>query len=191
MDRIHKIYEAHGEWPQAIDLAESGYSANDLFNQDLINLTLNLARENPRKRAIIRVHQKAADERHLLVNAILGESYVQPHKHAAKEKTETFRIIKGEAYVLLFDDLGEVKNAIKLSDTPDGRKLATIRLSAWHSLVPLSEETVVLEASREADSGYDPATDKTFARWAPEQKDAQAGLRYLHGILANLDTASK
>lgn len=119
----------------------------------------------------------------------MGESYVQPHKHEEKEKTETFRIVKGRAYLVIFDDSGEITNKIELDSSPDGRKIATVRPGKWHTFVPMSSETVVLEAKRQPAGGYKAETDKTMPNWAPKPEDFQASEAYLAKLKASLDNA--
>ncbi len=187
MDKLHQIHEKYGNWPEAIDVEETGMGDNDLFNPELVQMALDLAENNPRKRAIIRIHADLSHEQHLMINAILGESYVQPHKHEEKEKTETFRIVKGRAFVVFFDDEGNITKKIEISDDPDGRKVVTVRPGTWHTFVAMSPETVVLEAKRQPAGGYNPKTDKTGAPWAPNPEDREATQGYLAKLKASID----
>jgi cupin fold WbuC family metalloprotein len=187
MDKLDNIYSKHGEWPQAVDIAETGISPEDLFNPELVSTALDLAKKNPRQRAIIRIHQDLSDENHLMINAILGDSYVQPHKHEEKEKTESFRILKGKAYVVFFDDDGKVEKKIEMSDTPDGRKIVVVRPDKWHTVVPVGEATLLLEAKRQPVGGYNPVTDKTMAPWAPDASNIESGQKYLQDLVASID----
>lgn len=187
MDKLDSIHQTHREWPQAISLSEAEISADDLFNPELTKIALDLAEKNPRQRAIIRIHENLSDENHLMINAILGESYVPPHKHNEKEKTEFFRIIKGKAYVVFFDDEGTIENKIQMNDTPDGRKVVVVRSGKWHTVIPMSEETVMLEAKRQPAGGYSSKTDKEMAPWAPDQKDFKAGNEYLMNLVSVID----
>lgn len=189
MDKLKEINQKHGFWPQAVGLEETGVGSSDLFNPELMQIALGLAENNPRKRAIVRIHSSLAQEQHIMVNAILGESYVQPHKHEEKEKTETFRIVKGRGYLVIFDDTGEITNKIELDSSPDGRKIATVRPGKWHTFVPMSSETVVLEAKRQPVGGYKAETDKTIPDWAPNPEDLQACKAYLSKLKASLDNS--
>lgn len=187
MDKLQEIHSKYGDWPQAVDLVETGIDSSNLFDPELTNIALGLAENNPRKRAIIRIHTNLAREQHLMINAILGESYVQPHKHTEKEKTETFRILKGSAFVVFFDDEGQITNKIELNAEPDGRKIATVRPDKWHTFVPMSPETVILEAKRQPTGGYKADTDKTMAPWAPNPGDLVAEQTYLAKLKASID----
>lgn len=186
MDKFTEIHQKYGEWPQAIDLKDSGGSYNDLFDSKTIEVALELADKNPRKREIVRIHNSLADEQHLMINAILGESYVRPHRHTEPEKSETFRILKGQAFVVFFDEEGNVKNKIKLDEIPDGRKIVTVRPGKWHTVVPMSNETVLLEAKRQPNGGYDQKSDKEFAPWAPAEENQAEAVKYLEHITSNL-----
>lgn len=189
MDKLDNIHAEHGKWPQAVGITETGISSEDLFNPELIGTALDLAKKNSRQRAIIRIHQDLTDENHLMVNAILGESYVPPHKHEEKEKTESFRILKGKAFVVFFDDDGKVEKKIEMNAEPDGRKVVVVRPDKWHTVVPVGEATLLLEAKRQPPGGYNPVTDKTMAPWAPDQSDIEAGQKYLQSLVASIDKA--
>ncbi len=191
MDKLDNIYKSHGEWPQAIKLSETEISADDLYNPELTKIALDLAEKNPRQRAIIQVHEKLSDENHLMINAILGESYVPPHKHEEKEKTEIFRIVKGKAYVVFFDDQGNVEKKIEMNSDPDGRKVVVVRSDKWHTVIPTNGDAVVLEAKRQPVSGYNSETDKTMAPWAPKVEETEKTMTYIKDILASIDKSGE
>lgn len=170
---------------ESINIADTGISSNDLFNPELTKIALDLAKGSPRKRGIIRIHRELSDEKHLMMNAILGESYVPPHKHEGEGRTEIFRIVKGRAFIVLFDENGKVEDKIEMSDAPDGRKVVAVRSGRWHTYVPMSDETVILEAKRQPAGGYDSKMDKTMAPWAPPD-GSEAGQKYLHNLVNRL-----
>lgn len=186
MDKFAEIHQKYGEWPQAVDLKDVDGDPGNLFDQKLVNIALELAQKSPRKRTIIRIHDSLSDEQHLMINAILGESYVRPHKHSEPEKTETFRILKGQAFVVFFDENGNVENKIELNENPDGRKIATVRSEKWHTVIPVSSETVLLEAKRQPRGGYNKETDKDFAPWAPAEGNLPEASKYLKQLILSL-----
>jgi cupin fold WbuC family metalloprotein len=49
--------------------------------------------------------------------------------------------------------------------------LVDIEPGVWHTLVPLADDTVILEIKR---GPYDAMTDKTFAAWAPSEGSDEA-----------------
>ena len=59
--------------------------------------------------------------------------------------------------------------------------LVDIESGVWHTLVPLANDTVILEIKR---GPYNAATDKTFASWAPEEGSpaAHSYLRKMEAI---------
>ena len=91
--------------------------------------------------------------------------------------------MKGAAGFLTFDDRGEVKSAHKLVAGNPAGCLIDIEQGLWHTLVPLADDTVVLEIKR---GPYCAATDKQFAPWAPEE-NAPTAADYLRSLVALFD----
>jgi cupin fold WbuC family metalloprotein len=130
-----------------------------------INELLEKARKSPRRRAIFSPHSEK-DPVNFFYNALMPGTYVQPHRH--EEKNEYFQIVRGEVFVVVFGDNGEIKSAEMLS----GETALSCRIlpGEWHSVIAL-EESVILEVKL---GPYDPATAKTFAPWAPSEADAKS-----------------
>lgn len=137
-------------------------------DKNLIKATLQKARESPRKRAVYCLH-KPDEILQRMINAGLEDTYVRPHKHENPDKLELFFILKGKVGVIIFDDKGDIKDSVVLSE--DGTKVAEIPLRAWHSFIILSKEAVLFEIIM---GRYDPKTHKEFAPWAPEENSEES-----------------
>jgi cupin fold WbuC family metalloprotein len=72
------------------------------------------AKESPFGRARICFHKNHDSLVHEMLIAMTYDSYVHPHKH--KNKTESFLIIDGSGALIIFNDEGDIKKVIKLSN---------------------------------------------------------------------------
>lgn len=142
---------------------------------------LRASRESPRKRIMLQMHRSDAEGVQRLVNFMQRGSYVRPHFHPEPESIENAAIIKGTAGFLTFDGHGSVSSAHRLEAGNPAASIIDIEQGLWHTLVPLSEDTVILEIKR---GPYNAAMDKRFAPWAPEEgtADAQTYLRRLESV---------
>ena len=158
-------------------------SLNDLYDKKLADPALELAAKNSRQRIIIQIHDSFADTQQLAINAMLGTTYVRPHRHNEVEKTEIFRIVLGRADIFLFDNDGNVTQIIEIGDKPDDRKVVAIRSGRWHTVVPRSDKVVLLEAKRQGPKGYPGIDmDKEMAPWAPDETHCDERRKYLEHL---------
>jgi len=139
------------------------------ITEDIIRGTIEEAKKSPRKRAF-HVFSKEEDSTQRMVNARLGNAYLPPHRHSNPQKVEIISILRGKGAFLLFDDEGNISDCSILDEAGSTRAAEAPPLM-WHTFVPLSDEVVVYEI---AGGGYDPATHKTFASWAPQENDEGA-----------------
>lgn len=151
-----------------------------LIDRELIGGIARRAEQSPRRRMNHNFHTGPADNPHRFLNVMLRGTYVQPHRHLAPPKAETFVVLEGRAAVIRFDDAGQVLSRTVLGpgdcwgiDLPPG---------VWHTVVVLSERAVCFEVKP---GPWNPATDKEFAEWAPAEGDS-ACAAYLETLLAGL-----
>ena len=105
-----------------------------------------------------------------MLNVVQPGSYVRPHRHHDPPKSESFIVLQGEIGFLRFTADGTVTEARRLGPA---REAAGVDLQpdVWHAFLALAPDTVVFEGKN---GPYDPATDKEFAPWAPEEGAAEA-----------------
>ena len=134
---------------------------------------------NTRKRVRLCTHPSSQDALHEMLIVLGDESYVPPHKHP--RKSESFHIIEGFLDVVIFDDVGTVKEVIPMaapgSDLPFYYRLSG---SFFHMPVPTSDVVVFHEIT----NGPFDQSETVFASWAPSDKDAEAvQAEYLRHLL--------
>ena len=125
------------------------------------------AAEAPRRRTNHNFHA-LADPYQRMLNVAQPGTYIAPHVHRDPAKSESFVVLRGEIAFFCFDDDGEVTLARRLGP---GQEAVGVDLlpGVWHTFLATAPDTVVFEAKN---GPYDPATDKTFAPWAPAEGEA-------------------
>lgn len=139
------------------------------------------AKVSPRRRCNYNFHKDSGEALQRMLNAIEPGTYLRPHKHEAPDKTEIFLVLKGKALILEFDDDGEVIDYITL-DYKEGNHGVELPPGSWHSFIALEEGTVLYEIK---EGPFVKETDKTFARWAPEE-ETEEGYEFNQRILRQL-----
>jgi cupin fold WbuC family metalloprotein len=127
------------------------------------------ARENPRRRMNLNLHEDYGDPCQRLLNAVEPTSYVRPHRHLTPPKPETFLAVRGRFAVVLFADDGAILQVAFLS--PGREVVADIQAGAWHAVVSLEPGSVFFEAKP---GPYEPLSDKDWAPWAPAEGSGEA-----------------
>jgi cupin fold WbuC family metalloprotein len=148
-------------------------AAGPVFALDLaiIERGILAAKASPRRRIIMQLHRSDAEGVQRLLNFMQRGSYARPHCHPSPENIETVTVLKGAVGFLVFDLGGVLQSVNRLDAGNPGSCLVDIEMGVWHTLVPLADDTVVLEIKR---GPYNAETDKTFAEWAPEEGSEEA-----------------
>ena len=144
---------------------------------------VNAAKESPRLRIIMPLHRSNTEGVQRMLNFMQRGSYARPHCHPAAENIESVAVLQGAVGFVVFAPEGAVRSAHRLEAGNAASCLVDIEPGVWHTLVPLADDTVILEIKR---GPYAAATDKTFATWAPEEGDPASG-----DYLKNLETLFK
>jgi len=116
-----------------------------------------------------------------MLSVVQPGSYVRPHRHRDPPKAETFVVLRGEMAFFAFADDGTVIEAVRIGPRQE-TLLVDLKPGVWHSVAALAPDTAIFEGKN---GPYDPATDKEFAPWAPEEGDPEAAA-YLAALLARL-----
>ena len=153
-----------------------------LIDRELIQATLEKARQSPRRRMNYNFHAGPQDNPHRFLNVLLENTYIAPHRHLRPPKAESFLVLEGQIAMFCFADDGSVRSRHVLEHGA-GTEAVGIDLPAgvWHSLTAVSPYAVCYEVKP---GPWDPATDKEFAPWAPREGEAGAA-EYLRALLAN------
>jgi cupin fold WbuC family metalloprotein len=149
-----------------------------VFTKEMIEQAVEHSRRSPRGRIILPLQLGPNDILHRMLNALQPGSYVRPHRHLNPPKAESFVVLRGRAAFFTFRDDGTTDHSVMV--TPAGPFGADIHPGVYHAVAALEPDTVVFEVKT---GPYDPASDKDFAPWAPEEGTPQAAA-YLKGLLA-------
>ncbi len=151
-----------------------------LLTDSLIESVKSKAQASPRLRANHNFHSGADDNPHRFLNVLTYGTYIAPHRHKAPPKAESFIVLEGKIAFFIFDDAGNVEQTITLGPGEPARGI-DLAPGVWHTLAALSETAVCYEVKP---GPWDPATDKEFATWAPQEGDPGASA-YLQRLLSN------
>ena len=116
-----------------------------------------LAERNPRKRAreVMGVSQEGT---RIILNVVLPDSYIRPHKHENSHTPDTLKALEGAFKLFIFDDEGVVID----TDLVSRGKVVKIPTNTWHTVVA-SAPCAFSEAKTEF------GKKEIFAPWAPEE----------------------
>jgi len=133
---------------------------DNLFSELLVQ-----AQENPRKRSHLNLHKELDEPVQRLCIGLVKGTYVRPHHHPKSNKWELMLALKGAVALVIFDEQGKVDDRIVLEagESVCGMEM---RPNTWHTVFPLSDETVIFEVK---EGPYTPANPSDFASWAPEE----------------------
>ncbi len=145
-----------------------------LIDKALLDEVCAEAKTNPRRRKNRNLHPRDDFPAHRLLNAMQPDSYIPPHRHLDANKDETFVVLRGLLGLVIFNDAGEVVQAVKVGagDTANSTAMGVdIPHGTWHTAIALVPDTVFLEAK----SGpYLPFTAEEKAPWAPAENTPEA-----------------
>ncbi|MCC7205180.1 MAG: WbuC family cupin fold metalloprotein [Phycisphaeraceae bacterium] len=129
------------------------------------------ARTAPLGRARLCLHRSTRDAIQEMVIAFRRDSLVRPHRHP--ERCESVHVIRGKGVVLIFDDTGKVTRRIDLAALGQARQcehwMYRLCEGLWHTLVPMSDDLVIHEASQ---GPFEQSGGGSFAPFAPEDGPA-------------------
>jgi len=148
-----------------------------LIDDKLLDDVCAEAAASPRRRKNRNFHPRDEHPGHRLLNALMADTYIPPHRHLDPNKDETYVVLRGLLGVVLFDDAGNIVRMVKIGAgaTAIGVDVAH---GSWHTAVALEDNTVFLEAKA---GPYLPLTSEEKAPWAPPE-----GSKAAAGYLANL-----
>ncbi len=130
------------------------------------------AAASPRKRMNYNLHTSLDEPVHRLFNAIEPGTYVRPQRHSDPATFETVYFVRGAAVLLLFDDIGTVRERIELSAEGPQRGVE-IPAGTWHAMAALENGTIFFEVKQ---GPYRPCPPEHLASWAPAEGEADVRL---------------
>jgi cupin fold WbuC family metalloprotein len=82
----------------------------EFFGRECLEALSARASASPRRRMNLNFHDTPEHPANRMLNAMEPDSYIQPHRHTAAFKDETFVVVKGAIGVVLFDERGSVSD---------------------------------------------------------------------------------
>jgi cupin fold WbuC family metalloprotein len=151
------------------------------ISESLFNEVAASAAASPRRRMNHNFHSGPADNPHRFLNVLLRGTYIQPHRHSAPPKSETFVVLEGAADVIVFDDSGAITARHQLGAQSSGNRIWGVDIppGVWHTILARTERVVCFEVKP---GPWEPQSDKQFAPWAPPENDPSAAA-YLQALL--------
>lgn len=148
-----------------------------LIDDTLLDAVCAEAAASPRRRKNRNFHPRDDHPGHRLLNALMADSYIPPHRHLDPNKDETYVVLRGRLGLVEFDDAGHVTRTLKVGagalcvpgNPLRGQATAIgvdVAHGTWHTAVALEDGTVFLEAKA---GPYLPLTQDEKAPWAPAE----------------------
>ena len=119
-----------------------------IITQEILDELTAKAKENPRLRCNLDLHNSADDQSQRMLNALEPGTVMPIHRH--KTTSETCICIRGHFEEYFYDGNGNLTDTI---DMVPGGVVLNIEKGQWHSLKCLESGTVLLEAK---DGAYRP-----------------------------------
>ena len=156
-----------------------------IFNAHYLNDLNVQAKKNSRLRQHCNIHTTYQDACQRLFNAIEPGSYIRPHRHSTEPREELLIAIRGLMALVTFDDQGVVTEILRFGSEKYGDDLAIgaeVSPGAWHTVVALTQDCVLLEVKA---GPFDPNRPKDLAKWAP-QEGTEAARDYLANLIETI-----
>ena len=138
------------------------------------------AENSLRRRKTLNLHASYQEGCQRLLNAILVDSYIQPHRHTRAEKKELLVALQGSFSIITFDDVGNFADSANFGTEKHLGDLCPnigveIDPNVWHTVLANEENSILLEVK---EGPFDPLEAKELAPWAPRE-DSIASKKYL------------
>lgn len=138
------------------------------LDQTLLDQLSTQARQSPRLRSHLNLHDRPEAPSHRLLIAIEPGSYVAPHRHVEHDKAESFVVVRGTLGLIVFNESGSIVSKHRL--TPGGACFGMhIPANTFHTTLALETGTVFFESKA---GPFIPLVDTDFGPWAPREGDA-------------------
>jgi len=165
-------------------ISEGVYMANgevaEISGKEL-SLLRRTAASSPKGRSRICAHRSLKDQVQEMVIAVPRGCYIRPHKHLGK--SESMHAIEGSADVVIFNDKGKAIKVFRIS--APGRKgvfYYRINKSVYHTIIVRSGYYIFHEST----GGPFLRSASVAAPWAPDEKNAKEGLKFLKKAIAGI-----
>ena len=146
------------------------------FSSEFLDVLTQSAEQSSRQRQHKNIHQHYNDPCQHLFNAIGIDSYIRPHRHSIDPKDECLIAVRGRMALLVFDDIGQVKQVVRFGDqTNEAQQAISVGVNlpagVWHTVIAEMPDSILFEVK----SGpFNPEQAKEWAAWAPAENTPEA-----------------
>ena len=146
------------------------------FSSGFLDVLSQQAEQSSRQRQHKNIHQHYNDLCQRLFNAIAMDSYIRPHRHSIDPKDECLIAVRGRMALLVFDDIGQVKQVVRFgAQTNEAQQAIGVGVNlpagVWHTVIAEVPGSILFEVK----SGpFNPEQAKEYATWAPAENTPEA-----------------
>ena len=146
------------------------------FSPGFLDMLSQQAEQSIRQRQHKNIHQHYNDPCQRLFNAIGVTSYIRPHRHSIDPKDECLIAVRGLMALLVFDDMGQVKQVVRFgAQTTESQQAIGVGVNlpagVWHTVIAEEPGSILFEVK----SGpFNPEQAKEWAAWAPAENTPEA-----------------
>ena len=148
------------------------------FSSGFLDALSQQAEQAIRQRQHKNIHQHYNEPCQRLFNAIGIDSYIRPHRHSIDPKDECLIAVRGRMALLVFDDVGQVRQIIRFGAQTNGAEQAisvgvNLPAGVWHTVIAEEPGSILFEVK----SGpFNPEQAKEYASWAPAENTLDAAV---------------
>ena len=148
------------------------------ITNELIELTLQRAKESPRLRMNHNFHADEADAVNRLLNAMHRGTFVPVHRHLNPSLSESGVVLRGRVGVIIYDSQGHIIDSRVVGDGADACGF-DIEAGVWHGIVVLENNTVIYEVKQ---GPYTPISAENVAPWSPAADNHTAQREFVKAL---------
>lgn len=148
------------------------------ITNELIELTLQRAKESPRLRMNHNFHADESDAVNRLLNAMHRGTFIPVHRHLNPSLSESGVVLRGRVGVIIYDSQGHIIDSRVVGDGADACGF-DIEAGVWHGLVVLEDNTVIYEVKQ---GPYTPISAENVAPWSPAADNHTAQREFVKAL---------
>ena len=148
------------------------------ITNELIELTLQRAKESPRLRMNHNFHADESYAVNRLLNAMHRGTFIPVHRHLNPSLSESGVVLRGRVGVIIYDSQGHIIDSRVVGDGADACGF-DIEAGVWHGLVVLEDNTVIYEVKQ---GPYTPISAENVAPWSPAADNHTAQLEFVKAL---------
>ena len=148
------------------------------ITNELIERTLQRAKESPRQRMNHNFHADEADAVNRLLNAMHRGTFIPVHRHLNPSLSESGVVLRGRIGIIIYDSEGRIVDSRVVGAGTDVCGF-DIEAGVWHGLVVLEDNTVIYEVKQ---GPYTPISAENVAPWSPAADNHTAQREFVKAL---------